>query len=65
MANAYGMPDRDGAPAPKLKDKGTAEDGLSMIENIRGDVRAIEDGQARFKAGARNESLPGGFKLTQ
>ncbi len=64
MANAYGMPDRDGAPAPKLKDKGTAEDGLSMIENIRGDVRAIEE-QARWSAGARNESLPGGFKLTQ
>ena len=64
MANPYGFPGRDGPAAPKLKDKGVAEDGLSMIEKINIKDEPMSE-QARFKAGGRNESLPGGFKLVQ
>lgn len=60
----YGMPDRDGAPAPKTKDTGNSDCGLSEMMPLN--VTNTHDGdQARFAAGERNQSLPGGFKLTQ
>lgn len=64
MAKPYGFPNRDGPAAPKLKDKGVAEDGLSMIEKINIKEYPLDE-QARWKAGERNESLPGGWKLVQ
>lgn len=64
MAKPYGMPDRDGAPAPKTKDTGTAECGLSEMQKFSTSERPVEE-QVRWAAGERDESLPGGFKLTQ
>lgn len=64
MNNAYGMPVDDGKTAPKAKDSGTPQDGLSSLTKITGMEQPMQD-QARFAAGERNESLPGGFKLTQ
>ena len=64
MANPYGMPDRDGAPAPHKKDSGSPECGLNEMGKLGSMERPITE-QARFKAGERNESLSGGFKLTQ
>lgn len=64
MAKPYGMPDRDGAPAPKKKDSGSPECGLSEMNTISGMEKPVKE-QVRWAAGERNESLPGGFKLTQ
>ncbi len=64
MASPYGMPVNDGQTAPKSKDTGTAENGLSSMSKI-GNMEHPVTEQARFAAGERNESLPGGFKLTQ
>lgn len=63
-SNAYGMPVNDGQTAPKSKDTGDAKNGLSSLSNI-GSMEQPMSEQARFSAGERNESLPGGFKLTQ
>jgi len=60
----YGMPDRDGAPAPHTKDSNSAQDGLSEMSTLNVTNNHTGD-QARFAAGERNQSLPGGFKLTQ
>ncbi len=64
MAKAYGMPVNDGQTAPKSKESGTAEDGLSSLQKIGSMEHPITE-QARFSAGERNENLPGGFKLVQ
>ncbi len=64
MATPYGMPVNDGATAPKTKDTGTAENGLSHLSKINITERPVTE-QARFSSGERNESLPGGFKLVQ
>ena len=68
MANnsAYGMPVNDAQVAPKSE--GTAQsEGLSSMSKLN--VSTLTDRpvteQARFSAGERNESLSGGFKLTQ
>lgn len=64
MANPYGMPDRNGAPAPSKKDTGSPECGLNDMSKLDDLQRPVKE-QARWKAGERNESLSGGFKLTQ
>ncbi len=64
MANPYGMPDRNGAPAPSKKDTGSPECGLNENTKLDGMERPVTE-QARWKAGERNVSLSGGFKLTQ
>lgn len=64
MANPYAMNVNDSAKAPKQKDSGNAESGLSMLSKISTKEQPMSE-QARFSSGERNESLPGGFKLTQ
>lgn len=60
----YGVGGWDKGPAPKTKDRGTVEFGLTELTPIREDVREITE-QSRFSSGERNESLPGGYKLVQ
>lgn len=63
---AYGMPVNDAATGVHPAETAQSE-GLSSKENLNVSGltdRAVTE-QARFSAGERNESIQGGFKLTQ
>lgn len=62
--SAYGMPINDGSTGVHAKETGDAKNGLSELSTFSVKERPLTD-QARFSAGERNESLPGGYKLTQ
>lgn len=60
---AYGMPVNDAATGIHPADT-TSNAGLVSLDKM-GDLSYPITEQARFSAGERNESIQGGFKLTQ